>query len=203
MFMHRAATDRIPRLGSRRGVGLVEVLISTVILGVVVAVAIPSMSDLMERRRVIAAAGELASMMNFAKAEVNAIGDVVDLHMEDDPRGTMSCAAVATQTAIGRCRCYDYRAASPTCTTGTALALRIFQLPRDGRVQFSASATQWPAGNEKVITLHKNQYPTDFSGVGITVEGLHSGAKLRVEYNDVGRVRTCSPDASLSGYVAC
>ncbi|WP_163592583.1 pilus assembly FimT family protein, partial [Klebsiella pneumoniae] len=60
--------QRAPRRRSTHGLTLVETLVTVTVLGVILAVAAPSLRDLMERRRVIAAATELASMINYAKA---------------------------------------------------------------------------------------------------------------------------------------
>jgi ribosomal protein S3 len=53
------------------------------------------------------------------------------------------------------------------------------------------------------VTLQRGQYFAGASGVNITVSGKRTGAALRVELNEVNRVRVCSPDRSISGYPAC
>ena len=51
------------------GLTLIEILVGLGVLGILVAVALPSMADLLEKRRVIAAADEVAGMLTYAKAE--------------------------------------------------------------------------------------------------------------------------------------
>lgn len=185
-----------------RGVTLVEMLIGVAVVGVILAVAAPSLSEMMERRRVIAVAGELAGFMTFARAEANTVADSLNLHMEPDPTGQVSCMSLSTLTLFDTCKCSQW--ATRSCPTGsTSVLLREFHIPRGNRqVYFDASATQW-AADQYVVTFARNKFFSDIKGVGVTITGPRSGIKLRVEYNDVGRVRTCSPDGSMSGYPVC
>ncbi|WP_204312759.1 pilus assembly FimT family protein, partial [Escherichia coli] len=71
------------------------------VLGVILAVAAPSLRDLMERRRVIAAATELASMINYAKAEAakqrgGGSDNGFTLHLEPPDDASTSCVRLTT-----------------------------------------------------------------------------------------------------------
>jgi type IV fimbrial biogenesis protein FimT len=184
----------------RAGLGLVELLIAIAVLGVLLAVAVPSLTEFMERRRIAAVAGELASILNYAKSETNTIGDVVTVHMENDPAHTMSCIAVTTQTTFDTCKCYQ--SAIQICAGGESVSLRLFQVPYEESTRFVASAAEWPGG-DRAISVSRNKHFSDIQGVGLTVTGQHTAAQLRVEYNDAGRVRVCSPQGSFSGYPSC
>lgn len=186
-----------------RGVTLIELMVAVAILGIILAVAAPSLSDFMERRRVVASAGELSSLLMFAKSEANSLGSSgkLDLHMEPDPSGNVSCASLSVRTS-SPCKCYEQ--VNNTCTgSANGQLSRLFYLPRgDNKVYFDATADAW-AADTYVVTFVRNLTFSDIKGVGINVVGPRTGVRLRVEYNDAGRVRTCSPNGSMSGYPAC
>jgi type IV fimbrial biogenesis protein FimT len=183
---------------SLHGVGLVEILIGILVVGVLVAAAIPSMTGFLERRRVIATANELTGILAYAKAETNVIGTGVTVNLQDDPTGQMSCAAVGTASMMGFCRCYN--APSQVCSGGSAL-LRLFQLPRSNGVRFQASATTW--GANQVVTFSRDSHAQLERDVKITVTGQRTGAQLRININDARMVSTCSPNGGIKGYPVC
>lgn len=183
---------------AQRGLGLVELLVAVGIVGVMMAVAMPAMSDFLERRRVIAVAGELSSIIAYAKAETNAINDGVSIHFESDST-TMSCAAVTTQTLGDDCKCHY--APDQICPTSGKL-LRLFQLPRSDGVSFTATATAW-GGIDEVLSFNRNTHTQYEQNVRLTVTGARTGVQLRIEINDVGRARICSPSGRVGGYPTC
>jgi prepilin-type N-terminal cleavage/methylation domain-containing protein len=187
-----------------RGLGLVELLVAVAIVGVLVGVAIPSLSDLLERRRVVAIAQELAGILNFARSETNANGDAIVVRFDKDPDGKRSCAMVnVLQVFHYSCRCY--REQAQICGTAPVPILRVFQVENAQGVSFEATSPHWEGAGPlaNFVTLQRGQYFAGASGVNITVSGKRTGAALRVELNEVNRVRVCSPDRSISGYPAC
>ena len=185
------------------GVTLVEMLIGVAILGVLLAVAVPSLTNMMERRRVVAAAGEIASIFVQARAEATSLGSgKLNLHLQPVPAsvGDFSCVRLSTAEAIDVCRCN--RAANKVCSIGNSRLLREYLLPKDSSVTFSASG-DWHPDFPYAVTFKRGSYLTDVENVRVTVTGSRTQAKLRVEYINSGRVRTCSPDGSMSGYPIC
>jgi hypothetical protein len=83
--------------------------------------------------------------------------------------------------------------------------LRVFQVENAKGVSFEAAAPHWEGAGAlaNFVTLQRGQYFPDAAGVNVTVTGKRTGAQLRVELNEVNRVRVCSPDTSISGYPAC
>lgn len=182
-----------------RGLGLVELLVALGVVGVLVAVALPAMSDFLERRRVIAVAGEINNIMAYAKAETNAMRFGVNVHMETDPNNQQSCVAVVTQTLGDDCKCYY--TGSQICPTSGKL-LRLFQLPRTDNVSFTATATTW-GGLTQVVSFSRDLHQQVEQNVQITVTGLRSGVQLRVELNEAGRSKICSPSGRVGGFATC
>jgi len=185
-----------------RGLTLVELMVAVAILGVLVAIAIPSLSDLLERRRVVAVAQELAGILNYARSETNVNGDMVNVHLEKDPEGKRSCAMVNIHNGTQHlCKCY--REQEDMCGGWPVQILRLFQIENSNGVSFEASATDWGPLRRPILNFERGKYFPETYGVKIDVTGKRTGAQLRVEINEVNRVRVCTPDNSISGYPAC
>lgn len=191
---------RFQSLCSSAGVTLIEMLVGVAVLGVILAVATPSLSSFMERRRVVAAAGEVANMFAFARSEANVVADTLNMHMESVPEsvGNFSCIRISTYSNSDTCGCN--RALDEVCSIGAGHLLREYVLPRNS-VRFDASGNWGFSG--AVVAFKRDRHFTDVKNVRVTVTGIRTGAKLRVEYNNVGRVRICSPDGNFSGYPTC
>lgn len=180
------------------GLSLVELLVAVGVLGVVIAVAVPSMMDLMERRRVAAVAGEIVSIFNYAKAEANVLPDPLTMNLQ--PHSAYSCIRVNTSAAYDSCRCNVDPANA--CKAGSAVMLREFLLPKTASVSFAASGT-WTPTKPYTLVFERNRFSADVSNVKVTVTGARTGATLRVDYNAAGRVSLCVPNGSMTGYPAC
>lgn len=184
---------------SVRGLTLIELLVSIAVLGVVLGVAIPSLSDLLERRRVVAITQELAGIFNYARSEANASREEVYVHLEKDPNAKISCAAVVGHHGAHQlCKCYD----KPADMCSPVPKLRIFQIENSGGVSFEAAATYW-GPVPKTVSFARDKFFPEISGVQVTVTGKRTGTQLRVELNDANRVRICSPGGSIGGYPIC
>ena len=175
-------------------------MVALAVIGVLMAAAMPAMADFMERRRVIAVAGELSNILAFSRAEANAIGDRgVSVHVETDPNNRMSCVAVVNKTLGDLCKCYY--APTDICP-GSGKVLRLFQLPRSDSVAFQATASAW-SGLTQVINFNRNAREQTETGVRLTVTGLRTGAQLRLDLNEAGMAQICSPVGRIGGYPTC
>lgn len=185
-----------------QGIGLVEILVAVAIIGVLLAVAGPAMADFMERRRVVAVAGELSSLFTFARSETNVIGTGIQVHLQKNEDGqTVSCAAVAIAAIIPTCKCF--RDPSDICpTSGGGELLRLFQLPYDSGVKFEASATRWVAA-QQVLSFKRLKGPQNDENVKVNVKGTRTGAELEIDINDAGLVTICSKVGRLGGFPTC
>ncbi|MBI3346073.1 MAG: prepilin-type N-terminal cleavage/methylation domain-containing protein [Burkholderiales bacterium] len=186
----------------RQGVTLIEMLVGVAVLGVILAVAIPSLTSLLERRRVVAAAGEVANLFTFARSEANVVSaQQVNVHLEPVPSevGSFSCMRVSSVSG-GTDRCGCDLDASSVCSRGGGRLLREFVLPNNSSVRFDTTGT-WGLV-EYVVPVSREKHFNNISAK-VTVTGTKTGAQLRVEYNAAGRVRTCAPNSDFSGYPAC
>ncbi|MFN3860122.1 MAG: Tfp pilus assembly protein FimT/FimU [Roseateles sp.] len=187
-------------LARRRGLGLVEVMVSVAIVGTLLAVATPSLLDLLERRRVAAVALDVANILSFARSEANNMIDGIAVHLEKDPKGLVSCASVNILHVSDFCKCYLPRA---TMCKGVGVpVLQVYQIKNADGVSFEATASDWGPVKER-LTFRRNVYFTSVTDVQVNVKGKRTGAQLRVEMNTANRIRTCTPDGSISGFPAC
>lgn len=184
-----------------RGVGLVEILIGVAVIGVLLAVAAPAMSGFLERRRVVAVAGELNNLLAYAKSETNVISASLDLHVEDDPAGAMSCAAVVTFSSLDVCKCYY--AANDICPSGPSELVRLFQLPKDKGVSFQATATRWSDNGDHRVSFIRGMPFQSERNLKFTVTGQRTGVQLVIKMNEAGLFSTCSVVGKLGGYPTC
>ena len=182
-----------------RGLGLVEVMVAVAIIGTLMAVATPSLMDLLERRRVIAVALEVANILNFARSEANVVGEPITVHLEKDPSGVLSCASVNIQNYGDTCKCYLPR--ETMCGKVNVAVMRVFQIKNAEGVSFEASGN-WGVLSHR-LTFARNMHFLGVTDVQVNVKGRRTGAQLRVELNTANRVRTCSPDGSVAGFPSC
>ncbi|WP_156392325.1 MULTISPECIES: Tfp pilus assembly protein FimT/FimU [unclassified Roseateles] len=194
---------RAPSLAGRStGVGLVELLIGVAIVGILAAVALPSMADFIERRRVVAVAGEVSNIIAFAKAETNVIARAVSVHMENGASKQLSCIAVVTQANVPNCKCYNPPSQICTAAAGGSKLLRLFQVPYADGVEFSARATNWGPAHEVMGFNRANRLQAE-KDVQISVKGRRTGVELRIDINEAGRATVCSKVGRLGGYPTC
>lgn len=189
-----------------QGLTLVEVMIGVGVLAILIAVAVPSMMDLLERRRVIATANEVIGVLNYARAETNATNTALvvrfDPDPETDPSKALSCVAVTTkETASNSCKCYLPEATLCQGAFAPRL-LRLYKLPKTN-VKFAASAAHWNATAENQIKFTRDQGGIVAQGFQVDVVGTKRGHALRVEVNPAGRVIVCAPNGDFSGYAKC
>jgi len=180
-----------------RGISLVEVMVAIGILAILVSVALPSFTDLIARRRLQAVTAEIASDLAYARSEAAL-----------RPQGTLvlfrqntSTTCYTIQSGSGTINCDCTRGvgnACPTSVLGASPELKTMQLARTTGITVTPSATNWATANNKLGFQSPQLLPTspDF---GVTIS--NSNASLRVEFNSIGRVSTCSPNGSFGGGV--
>jgi type IV fimbrial biogenesis protein FimT len=189
------------------GLGLVEILIAIAVVGILAALAAPSMAGFMERRRIIAVTNEVADVINFARLESRANNFGTTIYMQSDPQQRMSCLAVTKANTTHVCKCYE---SGNVCSPGflNIPFLRKYQLfYSDSSIRISAGAASWDAspnhpGNGS-LTFEPNYVIPSASGVKLRVAGTLTGAALTVSVEDSGFIKICSNVGQLGGYKAC
>lgn len=185
-----------------RGITLVELMVVLGVLGILLSVVAPSFADLLNRRRVAAVAAELSTDLAFARSQTGLRPDqAVTVYFKKI--GSMSCYTMAYQGGAGYCDCAQ--APGSACAGSQIPEIKTTQVASSIGVSFNAAGTPSRAFNlptaDRVSFAwpHLMADPNDFS---VTVTGIR-GSSLRVQVNGMGRVATCSPGGTFSGYTPC
>lgn len=96
--MDNAPRDRHPRRGAR-GFTLIELIIAVVVLGVALAVAVPSFANLLRSQRLTGTANDLAGALARARSEAIATGAPVRLCPSNNPAANAPCTGGTSYTA--------------------------------------------------------------------------------------------------------
>ncbi|MDT8998722.1 hypothetical protein RQP53_05505 [Paucibacter sp. APW11] len=173
------------------GVGIVEVLATLAIVGILLAVAAPSFSDFLDRRRVEAATTEFASDIAFSKALIASNTTNINLSIGS------ACYSVAFFAGNTTCPCEppipNICLVSPTAQAQTQKTVQ-----KTNGIRFSTSPQV--QSNQRIIAIQASEVLPQPAYVEIT--GARSNS-LRVEIGPVGRVRICSVSGNFSGYPTC
>ncbi|WP_159051734.1 GspH/FimT family pseudopilin [Thauera aromatica] len=172
---------------------LVELMVAIAVLGIIAAIAAPSMIDMIAKRRVVGALEETFSLLHLARSEAikqsrqirvtisggAAAGWLVGLSQGTAPcTGADDCQIMEGGTAVTRM-------SAPANYPGVALG----------------------AGEESTSFVFDSRGLASGLGVsGATLDFTSEGGwTARIVINPIGRIRPCSPSASNSagGYKPC
>lgn len=167
------------------GFTLVELVAVMAVTGIVATAAVPSLSGLIDTQRISGTAGELASDLQYARAQAVQRNQGVRVSFKADA----GCYVIHTGAA-DQCQC---AASGPATCEGDAHALKTVALDDTRR-----------------IGLHSNVASMVFDPVHGTASPAATlritgpqGRSVQHTVNIMGRVRSCSPQSSVSGYRAC
>lgn len=178
------------------GLGLVEVMVSLVVLGILLSVAIPSFSDLLNRRRVMAVAAEISADLAYARAESGLRPQGVTVFFQRND--SVSCYTIAYYASGGGCDCT--RGQEAACDGGT-IEHKTMQIPSKIGVSFASFSSEWTPVDPGQVSFQSPQMTASVSDFSVTVSGRRS--QLIVQLSKLGRIRTCSPNGSISGVPVC
>lgn len=169
------------------GFTLIETSITLALVAVMMGIATAGFSTVLERQRLHGTAAELASDLHWLRSQSQARNEALRLSLHNTASGI--CTVVHTGNRSD-CRCAD---SGPAVCDGGAEALKTSHWPLRERISVQsnvssmlfdpAQGTVSPTGSIRIV---------DSRGQGIT----HV-------VNVIGRVRSCSPSATISGFAAC
>lgn len=170
---------------STHGFTLVEMVAVVAVAGIVATAAVPSLGGLIDTQRISGVASELASDLQHARAEAVQRNQGVRVTF----RAEAACYVIHTGSA-DQCQCAA--SGTPRCE-GDAQAIKAVALDDTRR-----------------ISLHSNVASMVFDPVHGTASPAATlringpqGRSVQHTVNIMGRVRSCSPQSSVSGYRAC
>lgn len=169
-----------------QGVTLIEACMVLAVSTVILTAAVPSMRRMIERQVLRGAADELRTDLQYLRTAAVSRGQTLWLGVQS---GDGSCYVLYAGDR-GDCGCRPSGTAA--CTAG-AQALKVVGFAADSGLQLQATASLLG-----IEPLRGTVTPT----ATIKLVG-RSGAAVQQLVNVMGRVRTCSPGAAVSGYKAC
>jgi prepilin-type N-terminal cleavage/methylation domain-containing protein len=167
-----------------KGFTLIELLVTLAVLAILVAVAVPSMSSILERRKVHGAGEKLFADLTYAKTE--AIKQNTSVTVSFTGTGATWCYGIADDGATCDCTAAD-------CTVNGVLKVTN-QDDFPGVTVLAASSF----GNTVLFTSFTPLRGTANAGNFQYTSPV--GAELGVVVSNVGRVKMCSADF---GFDAC
>ena len=190
---HPTTKERPPRLtrslrGLARGVTMIECCLALSILAILVGSGLPSMTDLLSRKRLEGQSQELVADILHMRNESIMRNVNVRMAFSEGPGG--SCYVVHTGSA-GACSCDG--SGSSQCTGADAAVL---------------TARHWLAGDARGVQANVNSIlfdpRTGLAAPGGTVKLTDAaGREIRHIVSLRGRVRTCSPQAGQLNQPTC
>ena len=179
----------MPKQGRRAqvGVSMVEQLLTGLIAGLLVLMALPGLMEAKDKRRIDGLVAALETEMQFARGEAVARNETVRVGFRTDAGG--SCYVMHTGQP-GQCTCQsDGRA---QCVGQGQVLRTAIQRAGDG-IRVSSSATEIGFDASRGTAT-----PT----TTLRLENQR-GDRVNLVVNVMGRLRTCSANAGYTGYAAC
>jgi type IV fimbrial biogenesis protein FimT len=211
-LMHSAASSPL-RVVPRRGVTVVEMMVVVTVAAIILALAVPSMREMLARQRVAAVNAELVTDLQFARSEAVARNREVYVSFQTEPLAgspPMSCYTIHTLGTVGGCDCR--KPLGTACDVAAQLVeIKTVQVLNSTNVAFQVPA--WPANRLGLSSVQglafwsdhlttDADYAADWQDFQVGVESTISG-KLRTSAGIAGRPQVCTPDGSFSGVAAC
>lgn len=193
---------KIERFVAMRETGLtiIELMTVLIVLGVVIALAAPSMRGMIARHRVQGVQADLLTDLQLARSEMALrAGSLTPVAVTFGSDAAVSCYTLHAVVAGINCDCT--RGAGNACTPipvgTTSPEIKTLQLTHAAGVSLAASS---PGGHRIVFTPPQGLVtPTDMV---IDVQDAVSG-RLRTSVSGLGVPSVCSPDSSISGVKPC
>lgn len=170
----------------QRGFTLVEMMVVVAVLGIMLTIAIPSFTEMMDSSRTRRAADAISAFLVNAKSEAIKQNTTVRVVFQSESSGATWCAGMTTATT---CDC-----TAGNCTIGGVARILggasykniVLNNPADGAAfSFTPLRGTVNSGNAQVQS--------------------DNGLQVRVVVTGTGRIRLCSPSGSgnMGGYPEC
>jgi len=178
----------------RRGVTLIELMVTLAILAILLAIAVPSMQQLIARKRVAGVAGELASDIRYLRSLGVQTATLVQIDFGANAVAT--CYSLST-APLSRWNC---NCNVPATCDGSADAPKIVKtvtMPIANGITVSVGTN--PAN---VFFTGPNSLPFNGATIVATVSSSLGGS-VRVTTNAAGRPFACSVSGQKSNFPIC
>lgn len=190
-----------------RGFTLVELMITIAVLAILISLAAPSLSDTLDKRRIIGAAEAIYSQMQFARSEAIKSGRDIKLSYTS---GTTWCSGMREDDGT-TCNCTQTNptnsAACAILGDGSTRVLKTLSVSNFENISLAVQDVNGVAATTPRLEFDNVRATLD-TGAGdvrrVLVTSTQSARTIRVDVNLIGRVSMCSPSANyVAGYPTC
>jgi len=202
------------------GVTLIELMVVVAVLGVLIAVAAPSVRKLLDVQRMRGASAALTTDIQFVRAEAASRQEVAGISFRY-VAGSQSCYTIHTcgSTALNACACDCTQPEGSRCPAGAATddfarEVKTVSVPTsrgvivtptnvvgvpvlNARILFDPATGGMASYFPIVLTGAPNPGPTQFVGATTLIAPAAATGAIRTEVSAAGRPRTCD------GLAAC
>lgn len=180
---------------SSAGLTIIELMVVLIVVGVIIAMAVPSMRGMMARQRVQSVQADLLTDLQLARSEMaQRSGTSTAVAVTFGGNAEVSCYTVH---AVGGAACDCTLGPGSACGAPPSPEIKTTQLTRAVGVSLAASSA---GGNSIRFTPPQGVVtPTDMV---IDVKDPLSGY-LRTSISALGVPTVCSPDGSIRGVAPC
>lgn len=180
------------RIRARAGLTFIELIVAVTILGVLAAIAVPSMQEFIAKRRVQAAAEELMTDMRLTRSIVLASNRVVQMRLITS--ASMTCYVVSDRSAFaGDCNCLNVD--TPVCVAPLK-EHKTVRFPSTGPVRVQAVA----GSSSRVLLDSMQTNPNGRFNLRVSAD---NGGAIRVSTNSAFVPTACSESGQHVGYPTC
>lgn len=176
----------------QRGLTLVELMIGLAFLGVLLAVAAPSLQGMVTAQRMRSAASELVTDIQFARSEAVRLNRPVI--MAFGPDAVSACYTLYIRGVAGFCQCT--RGVGNACLGGPT-ELKTRGLPASQGITLNGIS----AADTRDVTFDAQQGLPNTER--FTIDIASPAGSLRTLINPAGSISQCSPDGRVSGVARC
>lgn len=175
-----------------RGLTLVELIVTMVIVGVLLTLAVPSFSEAIARERLRGVNLQLVTDLKFARSEAIQRGEAVRVDFRSS--SSASCYAIYAINAGGTCDCLQ---GTEQCVAGEngvqVQLLKIVALPQAQGVSLTTEPSAININQERAFHT---------AALAVTLTGQR-GLQLMTSLSTRGSIMTCSPNETMPGVPAC
>lgn len=175
-----------------RGLTLVELIVSLVIVGVLLTLAVPAFNEAVARERLRGVNAQLVTDLKFARSEAIQRGEAVRVDFRSN--ASLSCYAIYAINTGGTCDC---RQGLEQCVAGEngapVVLLKLVSLPEAQGVSLASEPGSVNINQERAFHT---------AALAVTLTGQR-GMRLMTSLSTRGSIVTCSPNQTVPGVPSC
>ena len=186
-------------IATERGFTLIELLTVLSIIAISVALAVPSYTDILQRRETTAQAEELVAFMSYAKNESVKINEMVSVHLRYTDEDNW---CIGANEGRAPCDCTETDTEEADFCSLNDVA-RIIQSSDQAKFSMTAATIDKTVVFDPIRgTMATEDFGTNH---GFKLESDNNNWALQLDIRVTGRVLTCNPaDAqAVPGYKSC